>query len=130
MILTLRTDSPDAEIGLYSTGGEQLSYYQWHADRRLAKELLREIRNNLLAAGSDWQDISGLVVFEGPGSFTGLRIGITVANTLAYSLDKPIVAAKGEHWLEIGMDLLKNGHNDRLVLPHYGSEAHITLPKR
>ncbi len=129
MILTLRTDSPDAEIGLYDNK-LQLSYYTWHADRRLAKDILRVIRDELHVQEADWPDITGVVVFEGPGSFTGLRIGVTVANALAYGQSIPIIATKGDDWLTTGLARLRAGENDRLVLPHYGSEAHITLPKK
>lgn len=129
MITTLRTDNPDAEIGLYDNQ-KQRSYFTWHADRQLAKELLSMIHQELQKQNADWHNITGVVVFEGPGSFTGLRIGITVANAIAYGLQVPIVATQGENWLQQGLDRLAQGQNDRLALPHYGAEAHITLPKK
>jgi tRNA threonylcarbamoyladenosine biosynthesis protein TsaB len=129
MLLTLRTDSPDAEVGLYD-GEKQLSYFTWHADRQLAKDLLRVIHEQLQKQKADWSDISGVVVFEGPGSFTGLRIGITVANAIAYGQSVPVIAGRGDDWLADGLARLQSGDNDRLVMPQYGSEAHITLPKK
>jgi tRNA threonylcarbamoyladenosine biosynthesis protein TsaB len=130
MILTLRTDSPVAEIGLYEADGTQLSYYTWQADRQLAKDLLRAIKHQLDAQKADWSDVRGIVVFQGPGSFTGLRIGITVVNALAYSMSAPIVAAQGDEWIPQGLERLRRGDNDRIALPHYGADAHITLPKK
>jgi len=129
MVLSLRTDKPDAEVGLH-TGPRQLSYHVWHADRQLAKDILRVVHEQLIAQKADWPDITGVVVFEGPGSFTGLRIGITVANTVAYGQNIPIIASRGDNWLQTGLAKLHAGKDDRLVLPHYGSEAHITLPKK
>ncbi len=129
MILTLRTDGPNAEIGLYDAD-KQLSYYEWHADRSLAKDLLRVVHEQLMIQKADWSDVSGVVVYQGPGSFTGLRIGLTVANTLAYSQAVPIVAVEGEDWLMGGIARLQKGEDDKLALPHYGAEAHITLPKK
>jgi tRNA threonylcarbamoyladenosine biosynthesis protein TsaB len=129
MVLTLRTDSPDAEVGLYD-GQNQRSYFTWHADRQLAKDLLRIIHEQLQKQGADWRSITGVLVFEGPGSFTGLRIGITVANTIAYGQRVPVVAGRGNDWLADGLARLQAGQNDRLVMPHYGSEAHITPPKK
>lgn len=129
MILSLKTDNPVAEIGLWD-GQKKISYHTWQADRQLAKDLLRVVHEQLAAQHVDWAAVTGMLVFEGPGSFTGLRIGITVANALAYGQHVPIVATQGEAWLEAGLARLAKGDNDRLVLPHYGAEARVTAPKK
>ena len=89
-----------------------------------------------------WQDLSGLAVFAGPGSFTGLRIGATIMNTLASSIDIPIIAATNsdfsvqndenstDDWREIARQKLANGENDKIALPFYGREARITKPRK
>ena len=130
MILSIRTDKPEAELGLYTPEGQEVEYFTWEANRELSKTILTEIKNLLGRHEKDFPTLTGLVVFEGPGSFTGLRIGITVANTMAYSLEKPIVGVMGNNWQQAGIARLKQGENDRIVLPHYGAEAHITLPKK
>lgn len=130
MILTLRTDKPEAEIGLFTPDGTQQTYYKWLADRQLAKELLTKIKQQLDENSANFTSLTGIVVFQGPGSFTGLRIGITVANTLAYGLEIPIVTAQGEDWVTIGLGKLQAGKNERMILPHYGAEANITMPKK
>lgn len=130
-ILTLRTDKPEAEVGVYSMDGKQLRYHTWMAHRQLSSTLLGVIRDELAKQSGAFDDIGSVLVFRGPGSFTGLRIGVTVANTLAYSLTVPIVGVAEEHeWLERGLAKLKDGGNDQLVLPEYGAEAHITRQKR
>jgi tRNA threonylcarbamoyladenosine biosynthesis protein TsaB len=129
MILTLRTDKPEAEVGLYTPDGTRLSYKTWPAHRELAATLLGVIRDELASQQAEFTGISGIVVLRGPGSFTGLRIGITVANTLVYGLGVPIVGGEGEQWLVDGVQKLQRGHDDQLVLPHYGAEAHITPPR-
>lgn len=43
------------------------------------------------------KDITAIEVNPGPGSFTGLRVGITIANTLAQLLDVPINGKHGKH---------------------------------
>lgn len=130
MIVALRTDSPTAEILLIGQDGRELKKHVWHADRTLAKDLLKVLREQMQAVGGDWKQISGVAVFKGPGSFTGLRIGITVANSLAYGLDVPIVATQGDDWVSAATARLKSGENDRLALPFYGGEANITLPRK
>ena len=129
LILTLRTDKPEAEIGLYD-GKKQLAYETWQAHRELAETIHRKIDQLLLRQGRTLAQVEGIVCFQGPGSFTGLRIGLTVANTLAYGLGAPIVAAQDPGWLETGIARLQNGENDVQALPFYGAEAHITPQKK
>lgn len=129
MYFALRTDSPQAELYLYD-GEQRIAHELWQADRRLALELLGHIETFLAAADKTFADLDGLVVFRGPGSFTGLRIGITVMNTVSYAQTIPIVGASGDDWLSQGIGRLVNGDNDQVVLPEYGAEARITKPKK
>jgi len=129
MILTLRTDKPEAEIGLFD-GRKRIQYQQWQAHRELAETIHDRIHGMLTQVGKDWPDLTGIVVFKGPGSFTGLRIGITVANALSYSYKLPIVGTMDVNWLQDGLTMLQNGKDDHLVTPEYGAEANITLPKK
>ncbi|MEO6761778.1 MAG: tRNA (adenosine(37)-N6)-threonylcarbamoyltransferase complex dimerization subunit type 1 TsaB [Candidatus Saccharimonadales bacterium] len=129
IILTIRTDKPEAEIGLFEDG-DQLVYETWQAHRQLAETIHQKLEELLAQQHRVWADVSGLVCFEGPGSFTGLRIGLTVANTLAYGLDIPIVASRGEDWVKVGLKRLEDGENDHQVMPFYGSEVHITPQKK
>ncbi len=129
--LTIRTDKPEAEVGIYDTTGKQLGYRVWYAHRALSTTLLTVIRDELTKQEATFQDLDGALVFQGPGSFTGLRIGITVANTLAYGLNIPIVGVADEHdWLERGIQRFIQRDNDQLVMPEYGAEAHITQQKK
>jgi tRNA threonylcarbamoyladenosine biosynthesis protein TsaB len=103
---------------------------EWQADRTLAKGLLGYLQVQLAAQGKSWQDVSGIGVFKGPGSFTGLRIGLTVLNTAADALAIPIVGATGDEWKRDAVARLNAGENDMIVLPEYGSDAHITKPRK
>lgn len=129
LILTLRTDKPQAEIGLFDSK-TKLAYETWQAHRQLADTLHRKIEELLQSQAKSWQDIQGIVVFKGPGSFTGLRIGLTVAITLAYALDVPAVGQMGETWIAEGVKRLMQGEKDTLISPEYGAPVHITPQKR
>ena len=129
IILTIRTDKPESEIGLYDDG-RQIDYVTWTAHRQLAETIHRKIEELLKAHEHNWSDIRGIVCFEGPGSFTGLRIGLTVGNALAYSYGVPIVATQDPNWLETGLVRLGKGETDVPALPFYGADAHITQPKK
>jgi tRNA threonylcarbamoyladenosine biosynthesis protein TsaB len=128
IILTLRTDKPDSELGLYEDT-MQLAYFTWPAHRILAETIHAKMQELLKVQSKQLADINGFVVYKGPGSFTGLRIGVSVANTLADAKQLPIVSETGENWLKQGIDRLQAGENERLVRPLYGAEPHITKPK-
>lgn len=128
LILTIRTDKPEAEIGLYDNG-KQVTYETWYAHRQLSETLHKKIEDLLTSNNFKWADISGIACYKGPGSFTGLRIGITVGNALAESLSKPIVSESGDDWVRKALKRLSNDENEHVAQPNYGREAHITQPK-
>ncbi|HET8690087.1 MAG TPA: tRNA (adenosine(37)-N6)-threonylcarbamoyltransferase complex dimerization subunit type 1 TsaB [Candidatus Saccharimonadales bacterium] len=130
MILGIKTATGVAELRLLEENGQTAAEADWPADRNLADGLLDHITRMIKKEGLVFGDLTGLVVFKGPGSFTGLRIGITVMNTLSYALDIPIVGTDSNDWQKKGLHALKQGRNDKLVLPEYGAEARITPPRR
>ncbi len=129
IILTLRTDKPEAEIGLYDNN-IRLQYEKWQAHRELSTTIHKKIKELLDLQKLDWQSIEGLVVYKGPGSFTGLRIGFSVANALSYGNSIPIVSSLGSTWVETGLKRLLAGENEIVAIPEYGSEARTTKPKK
>ena len=133
IILVIRTDKPEAEIGIYD-GDKQLAYIKWQAHRELAETIHKKIEEMLNKLSISLGDIKGLVVYKGPGSFTGLRIGLSVANALAYSLQVPIVTTNGKAWIEPGIKKLAAGHpstgGDKIAMPEYGAPVNITTPRK
>jgi tRNA threonylcarbamoyladenosine biosynthesis protein TsaB len=129
LILTIRTDKPEAEVGLFDND-QKRNYETWHAHRELSVTLHRKIQDILDKQSKKLKDVEGIVGFAGPGSFTGLRIGLTVANALAYGLDIPVVATQGDDWAETGIRRLTNGERDKIALPEYGAPVHITQQRK
>jgi tRNA threonylcarbamoyladenosine biosynthesis protein TsaB len=129
MLLGVKTDNPIAELYLYD-GVVQVATMSWQADRELAHHLLKKIDEFLSDNGQSLDSVTGLFVFQGPGSFTGLRIGLTVMNTLSYAKSVPIVGETGENWKEAATVRLAAGENDNVVMPFYGADARITTPKK
>jgi tRNA threonylcarbamoyladenosine biosynthesis protein TsaB len=129
IVLTIRTDKPEAEIGLYDDE-TQLTYQTWTAHRELAETLHRKIETMLQDQRKTFSDLRGIACYQGPGSFTGLRIGMSVANMLAYSYGLPVVAEQDPEWLETALRRLVAGETDTIALPFYGADAHITPPKK
>jgi tRNA threonylcarbamoyladenosine biosynthesis protein TsaB len=128
MIVLLDTSTPVCKLSFVD--GDWRYDDEWESGRTLAKRLLSYLHDNLQKHGKAWTDISGIVAFKGPGSFTGLRIGLTVLNTLADSESVPIVGTTGDDWQSAGIARLKKGENDELVMPEYGGEPHITTPRK
>ena len=129
MILALKTNEPTAYIGLFDAD-TPVEEYRWEADRQLADTLLIEIEKLLRRHKLSWKDLAGVVVFKGPGSFTGLRIGLTVANALAYAQQIPIAGGRGGDWLESGLKTLRKAQPGGQVMPEYGAEPNISKPKK
>jgi len=128
MIILIDTSSVICKISIIDDNQRQDN--DWQSNRMLAKGLLGYINKLLLAKNLTWSDISAIGVFEGPGSFTGIRIGLTVMNTIADTQSIPIVGGRGENWQDEVLEKLKSGKNEKIVLPFYSSEAHITKPRK
>jgi tRNA threonylcarbamoyladenosine biosynthesis protein TsaB len=97
----------------------------------LAMKYGKPADNDILKDNSKkMDDVKGIVCFAGPGSFTGLRIGLTVGNAMAYGLEVGIVATMGENWISDGINRLISGDTDKMALPEYGAEVHITKQRK
>jgi tRNA threonylcarbamoyladenosine biosynthesis protein TsaB len=64
---------------------------RWQSRHRHGEELLGRLEEALAEIGAGRRDLTSVVVGTGPGSFTGLRIGLATAKTIAYALGIPIV---------------------------------------
>lgn len=128
MILLLDTSTGVCKLVLQE--GDWRYKDEWQADRGLAKGLLSYLHKQLLKHGKTWADIQAIGVYRGPGSFTGLRIGLTVLNTIADSQHIAIVGVEGDDWMDVAVQRIQAGEDDKLVLPLYGSDAKITTPSK
>lgn len=129
LILTLRTDKPKSEIGLYKDG-KQLAYFEWQAHRELAESIHLKLKELLELQKLAYKDLEGIVIYKGPGSFTGLRIGFSVANALADSIQIPIVSSFGDKWINEGIQSLTSGGNEIVGMPNYGAAPKTTTAQK
>ena len=79
------TSQPETAIGLNS------KVVSWVSRRNQSKELLPKIDKLLKVQKVSKNKVRGVVVNLGPGSFTGLRVGVTVANGFGYGLKIPVL---------------------------------------
>ena len=124
MRLHLKTSDETCYLWL---GDQQFS---WLAGRDLSRGLLKFLLESLESINQTWSAIDSIGVFRGPGSYTSLRIGLTVCNTLADGLSVPIVGTSDDHWRSQADELLDKGENHQIVLPIYYQPAVITQPRK
>lgn len=90
MLLAIDTATDTASLALVEDN-KVLAEATWHCGQSHTTQLLPELTNLLKQTGLGIESISGIIVAKGPGSFNGLRVGISTAKGLAFSLGIPIV---------------------------------------
>ena len=90
--------------------------YKYTFANDLAEKLLQFIHDKLAENGKTFKDITEITFMSGPGSFTGLRIGAAIVNTLASELGIPLYDHHGAQ------------HN--IIIPKYGRPANISKPRK
>ena len=91
MLLAIDTATRMLGLALYD-GAEILNETIWHSDRHHTTELAPEVALSFRRAGSSQSDLTAVAVAQGPGSYTGLRIGMALAKGLSLVHNLPIVA--------------------------------------
>ncbi len=90
MYLAIDTSTDTASVALVEDS-EVLAELTWRSGQNHSVELLPHLSHLLNRAKLNLQSISGIIVAKGPGSYNGLRVGISTAKGLAFSLGVPIV---------------------------------------
>jgi tRNA threonylcarbamoyladenosine biosynthesis protein TsaB len=90
MILAIDTATQYAGLALYDQSGVRAEE-AWHAGRNHTIELMPRIVRMLQTGGREVSDLAAFAVALGPGSFTGLRIGLAIAKGLALPHKLPLI---------------------------------------
>ena len=90
MQLAIDTSTDTASLTL-TQDSEVLAELTWCCEQNHSTQLLPRLTTLLNQSKLDIQSTSGIIVAKGPGSFNGLRVGISTAKGLAFSLGIPIV---------------------------------------
>ncbi len=118
-MITLYIDTHDIDlvIGLFKDG-KTINIKEVKGAKDHSSTTMPTLVDLLKESNLDIHDVNDIVVVNGPGSFTGERIGVTIAKVLAYTLNIPIrVISSLEVFLPLVSDnydyisiLEKNGH--------------------
>jgi len=92
ILLIDTSDNKNIKVGLRI--GEQEDLREQPVDQRRAQVVLPLVEQLLQKHKLNLSDLTEIEVNAGPGSFTGLRVGVTIANTLAYLLKIPVNGKK------------------------------------
>lgn len=91
-ILNIETATKNCSVAL-AKNGAVVALAEYAGDGYLHAEKLHVFINEVLAkAGITYNDLHAVAVSMGPGSYTGLRIGVSAAKGLCYTLGIPLIA--------------------------------------
>ncbi len=91
MILGIDTSGETCYIALIDQANNSVKCTQFNHNRQLIEQLPAYIDAFLAEKNATLKDIECLVCGTGPGSFTGVRVGVMYAKTLAFALGKPVI---------------------------------------
>lgn len=106
--LLLDSSNTYLTVGLSKNGKviDKICYEAW---QRQSEMMATEIENILKRNNINKSELDAVVVGMGPGSYTGVRIGVTIAKTIAYALNIKIYAKSS-------LSLLKSAQNPTICL--------------
>lgn len=118
MILAIETSGDVCSIAVIANGKTK-SKIKTHIKQIHAEKLVFMIEQSLQNTNVDLNSIDAIAVSIGPGSFTGLRIGLSVAKGLCYALSKPLITVPTLDALALKAKLICD------VLKNYVDEIYI-----
>ena len=114
MLLAIDSSTYIASLALWQDG--VVAEVTWHTKENHTAELLPNVQSMLDRSRTSLANVTGIVVAKGPGSFNGIRIGLSTAKGLALALNLPLVAISS---LEVEAFALR--HVERPVCPIHGA---------
>lgn len=100
-ILLIDTSTSVCSVGI-SSNGKLIEFVDIDEANIHASRLTLLINDLLVRTGFDISDLSAVAVGKGPGSYTGLRIGVSTAKGICYAADIPLIAVNSLHALALG----------------------------
>lgn len=128
ILLVLDTATRSPLVGLAGRDGRLMGARQWTSRHRHGEELLSRVDELLAEARVERGALAGVIVGTGPGSFTGLRIGLATAKTIAYSLAAPLIGISTTRALAFAASRSDGGAGRfALTLPAGAADRYVHL---
>ena len=90
MIVAIDAASSDLSLALAAPDGSLVAGEAWTSAQRQSAELLPRLLELLARSGHGLEAVTAVAVGTGPGSFTGLRVAMSLAKGICFALDRPI----------------------------------------
>ncbi len=108
LILNIETATTVCSVCL-AKDGIPIAFKEQNGAYSHAENLTLFIQDVFVQSNINLKDIDSIAVSMGPGSYTGLRIGVSVAKGLCYSLDKPLIAVNTLQHMALSVSSKKDG---------------------
>jgi tRNA threonylcarbamoyladenosine biosynthesis protein TsaB len=126
-ILAIDTSSSELKLGL-SFGGDRIVKSCERMEKSHGRLIIKKIGELFKSAGLNKDELQAIVVCTGPGSFTGLRIGLAAAKGIAVALNIPVA---GVNLFEVAVHKLSNlNHKVQVIIGINRDECFVAPIKR
>ncbi len=113
-ILSIETSTTVCSVAL-TTDGNTLASQKLFLEKSHSTLLTVVIEQIMKQVGMEMSELDAIAVSKGPGSYTGLRIGVSTAKGLCYALDKPLIAVNT--LLAMANEVNRQNHSGALLCP-------------
>ncbi len=112
MLLSIETATPVCSVALHEKG-ELVGYSEGFIEKSHSEVLTLMIRNLLEQTKHRFENLTAVAISQGPGSYTGLRIGTSTAKGVCYALDIPLLAV--DTLLSLSTELRENQKEEKIL---------------
>jgi tRNA A37 threonylcarbamoyladenosine modification protein TsaB len=114
-ILVIQTVKDPLEVALWKE--KSFNSKQWISAKDEVAKVLPMVEELLREEKLNYEDLTGIAVVNGIGSFSATRIGVTIANSLAFAMDIPLFEITVEKNVEFDLKKLMKGIGENKVKP-------------
>jgi tRNA threonylcarbamoyladenosine biosynthesis protein TsaB len=116
LILLLETATSSCSVAL-SENGKIIAFKEANERNIHASHITLFIEELMIKTGKKYSDLKAVAVSKGPGSYTGLRIGVSTAKGLCYALDIPLLGINTLEAMATGLMTQNDIQDSDLLIP-------------
>lgn len=125
MILVISTSGPLASVAYYDAGGQLLGSASIEANRQASGAILKLLDEIERTSGLSASDARGFVADIGPGSFTGVKVGVTIVKSFGLGFDKQVAGISSFDLIATDRVVAIANVSGRFFVRHPGDEGYL-----